>query len=89
MRRGALCHDEVTGSDSIDYLTVDWFELAALTVDEVRQRFRVAPKSAEAEAAGSIGPWEPGGISPFQQTAGRELAEAQGRPYEAYGADVA
>ncbi len=89
MRRGALCHDEVTGSDSIDYLTVDWFELAALTVDEVRQRFRVAPKSAEAEAAGSIGPWEPGGISPFQQTAGRELAEAQGRPYEAYGADIA
>jgi len=89
MRRGALCHDEATGSDSIDFLQVDWFELAPLPVEAVRRRFHVPPTSAEAEAAGSIGPWEPGGISPFQQAAGRDLAEAQGRPYEAYGADVA
>ncbi len=28
MRRGALCHDDVTGSDSIDFLTMDWFAVA-------------------------------------------------------------
>src|SRR4029078_13373420 len=24
MRRGALCHDDVTGADSIDFLGIDW-----------------------------------------------------------------
>ena len=40
-------------------------------------------------AAGSVGPWEAGGISPFQDEAGRALAEAQNRPYESHGASVA
>ena len=82
MRRGALC----TGS--IDFLRTDWFALADLPVEEVRARFGVTPKSEAAERAGSVGPWEPGGISPFQQEAGRAVAEARGCPYEAYGADV-
>src|SRR5262245_26818616 len=66
MRRGALGHDEATGSDSIDFLQVDWFEVAPLPLAEARARFRLVPKDPAAIAAGSIGPWEPGGISPFQ-----------------------
>ena len=86
MRRGALCTDRATGSSSIDYLRVDWFELAELPVADVRARFNVTPKSDEAIAAGSVGPWEPGGISPFQERCGREVAERERRPYEEYGA---
>ena len=41
---------------------------------EARARFNVTPKSDDAVAAGSVGPWQPGGISPFQERAGRELA---------------
>jgi hypothetical protein len=82
MRRGALC------PGSIDFLRTDWFSLAPLTVDEARKHFGVPPKSTEALAAGSAGPWEPGGISPFQVRAGTALAEAQGRPYESYGAGL-
>jgi hypothetical protein len=57
MRRGALCTDRDTGNDSIDYLRVDWFDLAPLGVEDVRARFKVTPKSDEAIAAGSVGPW--------------------------------
>jgi len=86
MRRGALCHDEVRGVDSIDFLRQDWFEVAALPVEAVRARFGVPPRSPEALAAGSVGPWDPGGISPFQLEAGRALAAREGRPYSAHGA---
>jgi hypothetical protein len=88
LSRGAWCHDEATGSDSIDFLRVDWFEIADLQVEEARARFSLRPKSAPAIAAGSRGPWEAGGISPFQLRSGRALAEAEGRSYEAYGAGV-
>ena len=86
MRRGALCHDSQTGSDSIDFLRIDWFDVAPLPVDEARDRFGLVPKSPEALAAGSVGPWAPGGISPFQQAEGQALAEREGRSYDAYGA---
>jgi hypothetical protein len=86
MRRGAWCHDDATGSDSIDFLRQDWFELAALPLDEARARFGLRPKAPEAVEAGSVGPWEPGGISPFQVGAGRDVATREGRPYEPYGA---
>jgi hypothetical protein len=82
MRRGALCHG------SIDFLRTDWFDLAALPVAEVREHFGVVPKSDAALEAGSFGPWEPGGISPFQLRAGRALAEAEKRDYESFGASV-
>jgi hypothetical protein len=88
MRRGALCHDHETGSDSIDYLEFDWFSVSHLPSEEVRKRFNVVDKSEGALAAGSLGPWCVGGISPFQLNAGKELAEQQARPYEAYGAAV-
>jgi hypothetical protein len=86
--RGALCHDDVTDSNSIDFLKMDWFSVAHLSCDELRERFHLVPKSEEAVAAGSVGPWEQGGISPFQVNAGRELAAKSGRPYDAHGASV-
>jgi hypothetical protein len=86
MRRGALCTDHETGSDSIDFLRLDWFELASLPLADVRERFGLTPKSDVARAAGAVGPCEPGGISPFQERSGRALAERDGRPYESYGA---
>ena len=80
MRRGALC--------GRDLMAVDWFELADRPVDEVRETLGVVPKDPEAVSAGSRGPWEPGGISPFQFDAGRAQAEAEGRSYDPYGAAV-
>ncbi len=88
LRRGALCHDSETGSDSIDFLRLDWFAVAHLTCAEVRARFSLVPKSDAAVAARSVGPWERGGISPFQMQAGRELAASRGVPYDAHGASV-
>jgi hypothetical protein len=88
MRRGALCHDDVTGDDGIDFLTMDWFAVAHETPDALRARFGLVPKSADAVAAGTVGPWDRGGISPFQMNAGRELADAQGRDYDAHGASL-
>ncbi|HMG28054.1 MAG TPA: hypothetical protein VKH36_14715 [Acidimicrobiia bacterium] len=86
LRRGALGTDHETGSDSIDYLRLDWFEVAGMPLEDVRARFGVVPKADEAVAAGSVGPWQPGGISPFQERSGRELAQREHRPYESYGA---
>jgi hypothetical protein len=82
MRRGALC----TGS--IDFMGLDWFELAGIPVDDVREHFGVPAKSEEAVAAGSVGPWEVGGISPFQMKTGETLADQEDRPYESFGAQV-
>jgi hypothetical protein len=80
MRRGALCRG------SIDFMGLDWFELAERPVTAVRDQFCMPAKAADAIAAGSVGPWEPGGISPFQVRAGTALAEQQGAPYESFGA---
>jgi hypothetical protein len=89
MRRGALSRDTVTGSDSVDYLRFDWFSVAHLPLDEVRRRFSVVRKSEDAVAAGSVGPWCVGGISPFQLAAGQARAERLGHPYDPYGAALA
>jgi hypothetical protein len=89
MRRGALCHDNITGNDSIDFLRVDWFDLAAVPLDDVRARFSIQRKSAASLTAGSVGPCEPGGISPFQLNAGRQAAEARGVAYDSFGAATA
>jgi hypothetical protein len=82
MRRGALC------SGSIDFLRLDWFDLAHLTIPAVRERFGVPVKSTDAISAGSVGPWQAGGISAFQVRSGETLAQQQGRPYDSYGAKV-
>ena len=88
MYRGAECRDGRTGSSSVDFLEVDWFELADRPVTEVREIFGLPPKSEVAREAGSAGPWERGGISPFQLGMGRRMAEERGVPYDSYGADV-
>lgn len=86
MRRGALCHDTERGSDNIDFLAVDWFAIAHLPLDEARARFSIPPKAPDAVDAGSVSPWEPAGISPFQLRTGQEAARAEGRPHEGFGA---
>jgi hypothetical protein len=88
MRRGALCHDNVTGLDSIDFLAMDWLALADQPVEALRVRFSLVPKSEDAVVAGSVGPWEKGGISPFQMASGQKLADGRGVPYDAHGASV-
>lgn len=90
LRRGALSgwgyNDEHGTQTGIDYLEVDWFAHADQPLARVREQMWLPEKSDAAVAAGSVGPWEPGGISPYQWESGRRLAEAEGRPYEAYGA---
>lgn len=82
MRRGAL----VEGS--VDFMTVDWFEYADRTPQEVRRIFGVVDKARSARLAGSVGPWEPGGISEYQFGAGQRLARAAGRTFDAFGASI-
>ncbi|MEY2474613.1 MAG: hypothetical protein QOK28_3942 [Actinomycetota bacterium] len=86
MRRGAQCHDTVTGATSVDFLRIDWFSVAALSLEDARARFAIPPKSDDARAAGTVGPWEPGGISPYQLNSGQQAAAAAGRVYDSYGA---
>jgi hypothetical protein len=76
-------HDRGTETD---LLATDWFAYADWPVDEVRAHLGLLPKSVRAIETGSVDAWEPGGISPFQYARGRELAEAEGRPYTSYGA---
>ena len=81
MRRGAMCGKDLMG--------IDWFSYAEAPVEEVRRALNIVPKGEVARAAGSVGPWEYGGISPYQANSGRKLAESEGRPYDSYGASVA
>ena len=83
MRRGALCRDQSTGADSIDFLKLDWLSLAHVPCEELRTRFNLVSKSPEAVAAKSVGPWEAGGISPFQIKAGKDMAARAGVAYDA------
>jgi hypothetical protein len=86
LRRGALVGAHARGPD---LLRMDWFERAHLSVDEVRVELGVVPKSDAALEAGSVGPWEPVGISPFQYEEGRRKATAASRDYDSYGATPA
>jgi hypothetical protein len=85
MRRGALGHG-LDGAPDVDFLAVDWFALAGRNVDELRVEFGIPPKSDGALAAGSVGPWSPGGISDYQWETARAKADAGGRVYEPHGA---
>lgn len=88
MRRGALCKHPVTGEEGVDFLRIDWFELADLPVEDARARFGMAPRSQDALDAGSVTLWEAGGLSPYQWNAGHEMAKADGREYDSFGASV-
>lgn len=88
MRRGALCSDAQRNDDSVDFLALDWFAIADQPVEAIRERFNIVSKAAEVDEFGSPGPWQPGGISPFQLACGQRLAEAEGCPYDSHGACV-
>jgi hypothetical protein len=81
MRRGAL----TTGSH--DFLDLDWFDIADRPVDVVRAEIGLVAKDPVAVAAGSAGPWQPGGISPYQLASARSLAESVGREYRPWQPD--
>jgi hypothetical protein len=83
MRRGALCGAHAGGPD---LLKRDWFADADRPVADVRAELGVVVKSELAIASGSVTPWEPGGISPFQYECGKRAAQAAGTEYESYGA---
>ena len=85
LRRGALSHG-LDGAPDVDFLGVDWFGLADRSVDDLRADFGIVPKSLAAVAAGSVGPWEPGGISDYQDETARARAAAEGREYDPHGA---
>ena len=87
MRRGALSHG-LTDQPDVDFMAVDWFEIADTDVEELRARFGIQPKSDAALAAGSVGPWQPGGISEAQWQMGTEAASLRGEPYDSFGATV-
>ena len=72
MYRGAKC------SFKADLLKVDWFAFADRPVDDVRREFNIIPKSEDAYNAGSVSPWELGGISPFQFECGQQRAADEG-----------
>ncbi len=81
MRRGALT------AGSHDFLDLDWFSLADRPVTVVRAEICLPPKSSEATTAGSVGPWQVGGISPFQLHSAETAAATTGRPYAPWTPD--
>ena len=85
MYRGAIIGARFGGEDLME---VDWLSLADRDVDEIRAMLGIPAKSPIALRAGSVSPWESGGISPFQMNAGQELAALQGRQYDSYGGDL-
>jgi hypothetical protein len=80
MYRGAKC--TCTG----DLLKVDWFSYADRPLDDVRREFHIVPKSEAAYEAGSVSPWETGGITVHQYGYGRRRAAEAGVAYECFGA---
>ncbi len=85
MRRGALSHG-LDGRPDVDLMAVDWFTLADRPVDELRDALAISPKDPRAVAAGSVGPWEAGGISEYQDRSGRAAGRSRlraGATYEA------
>lgn len=90
MRRGAISakvnSDKATEPDGIDFFEIDWFAYASRPLDDVRAQLGIVPKSPRAIDAGSVGPWERGGMSAYQYEAGRAAATAAGREYDSFGA---
>lgn len=77
------------GRQGIDLLAVDWFAHADEAVDELRHAYGLdgdGAKSLEAKVAGSVGPFQPGGLLASHVQWGKDLAEREGRPYEMFGA---
>lgn len=81
MRRGALTHG------SHDFLDLDWFAIADEPITSVRDRIGIVAKAPDATAAGSAGPWEAGGITPYQLEAAKTLAVAEDREHQVWRPD--
>lgn len=89
MYRGAILATYLDTHDrcaETDLLGNDWFAYAEWPLADMRAHFGVPPRSEIAIASGSVTPWEPGGISPFQFAAGQTSAAARHEAYESYGA---
>jgi hypothetical protein len=89
MARGANAAwylDDHDRSEDTDFLGVDWFEYADWPVDDVRKHSGVAREVGEVLAAGSVTPWEPGGISPSSTPLLCQVIEAEGGEYDSFGA---
>ncbi|WP_067709025.1 hypothetical protein [Nocardia yamanashiensis] len=82
MRRGALT------KGSHDFLDLDWFALADRPITVVRNEIGLVPKDAVAVSAGSVGPWQAGGITPYQLNSARTAAESEGRVYVPWQPDA-
>ena len=63
IRRGKVVCDRY----GIDLFDVDYHELAARPVEEVRDRFGIPPKSTRAIEGGSAGVFDPDGMSEHQR----------------------
>lgn len=75
----------------IDLLAVDWHDRAHEELDDLREEFGFdgpGAKSLEAKAAGSAGPFQPGGVTVAQLQWGRDMARAEGRAYDPFGASL-
>lgn len=85
LRRGARSHG-LNNEPDVDFMTTDWFAIADRPTDELRTMFIIVDKAERAVVAGSVGPWEPGGISEFQYEAALTAARTAGLDYDAFGA---
>ena len=63
--------------------------MADRDIDEVRSLMGLPAKSSVTLEHGSVGPWDEGGITSFQLSAGRSLAAELGEEYDSFGASVA
>ena len=86
MRRGALSRTAVT--HDIDFLAVDWFDLAELPLDDARgssgsSRNR-RPRSRQDRSTGS----RPVASASSRTVHGREVAAAAGLDYDSFGATL-
>jgi hypothetical protein len=72
-----------------DLLSADWFARADQPLEDLRTNLYLPAKSPRATAAGSVGPWDPGGISEYQLNLGQMRARESGGTYESWGATAA
>ena len=71
LRRGKIVCDHY----SVDLFDVDYYELAGRPVEEIRVMLSMPPKSAGAIEGGSVGPFDPEGMSENQR---RSAAQRRG-----------
>ena len=89
--RGGEVAWRFNATNGIDLLGQDWFAQADEDLEALRSTYGFTgpgAKSLEAKVAGSVGPFEPGGITPAQVGWGTDLAAAEGRAYDAFGVSL-